>query len=118
EIDFYTATASDGGKDDRPEALLSKLESAAAGILRAQTPPTLSEEERITLAYFLAAMMVRVPAMLDTVKTFLNDVQSQWLRAMKHTLRTNRAAFDRMVAEHKVRTGEDLSSFKQEDIDD
>jgi hypothetical protein len=76
ETDYYTVSAPSGAKDRRIEEALSAIESRAARIIRERVEARrpLNDEERTHFALFVASMLERVPATLDSLRRAHDEI--------------------------------------------
>src|SRR5262249_39791151 len=70
ETDYYTVTARTGERNRQIEKALSRVEGAAAPLIRGKkiaSRENLTDKDRASLALFIATMMERVPAAIDNL---------------------------------------------------
>ena len=100
---FYVFENTEGEKDYSLESFFSKIEgSAKSTIGKLEAGGTISPEERLYLANFIALLMVRSPKF----DRLTNEVADSALKhVIKHAVPTVEAA-EKMVQQHGERTGE------------
>ena len=102
EKDYYTFLNEKGEKDCSVEEYFSKIESKAKEtIAKLEARDSISPEERLNLAHFIAFLMVRSPK-FDRVVNEIADAAAK--HVVKHAIPTVAAAGE-LVREHSNKTG-------------
>ena len=83
ETNIYSPVGDDGGRSDEIEVFLAEIESAAAPLLlRLSSREKLDDEEKATMALFIASLFVRSPAQIRQFAMLAGDLAS-WMTAVR-----------------------------------
>jgi Protein of unknown function (DUF4238) len=120
QLPDYYSHSEDGPRNDKAEALLGKIESRAAPVLRKLSEPTcvptLKEMEQIYL--FTVAMLVRVPSF----RRHLDSIAVNTYREMELRIARDKERFYQVCAEVEADVGKpmntDYETFRQQVLND
>lgn len=94
--DYYAATLPDGSMDQTLEAALARLEGEMADLLRRLVVGRiqLTAKERVRVAEFVAALMLRVPVAQDAIAAQIASEGRQQLEALHAAVQAEPALLD------------------------
>lgn len=117
---YYMLPGEGGNETDELERMLSRVESAAAELIRgkisSQTPIT--SDERLEMSVFLATMHARLPGQHEHIGEFIAQVVRTTMAVQAQVASQDPSAWEAMRRRYETETGEKLpDDLDPEDLD-
>jgi hypothetical protein len=120
ESDYYAFTDQTGNKSHEVEKMLSQVESMTAPVVREKVlnQQLLGEEDRATIATFVALMLMRVPAQHEHIGNFKAEVAQRILQVIYQVHMQNPETLEAFKRDYRKETGKhDLDDLRPEHLD-
>jgi hypothetical protein len=120
ESDYYAFTDQTGKRSHEVEKMLSQVESMTAHVVREKVlnQQLLDEEDRATIATFVALTPARVPAQHEHIGNFMAEVAQDILRAMHQVHMQAPETLEAFKRDYRQETGKhDLDNLRPEHLD-
>lgn len=119
ELDFYTLRGQDGIESTALEDAFCKIEDRAAKIINKTilTRGILTDEEKAVFSYFVALMLVRVPFLLGSITSTINDIAKITINMMHHRYSDDPEGFIRLKEQMEQESGKQFGELTAEHLD-
>ena len=120
ESDYYAFTDEAGNKSHEVEKMLSQVESMTAPVVREKVlnQQLLDEEDRATIATFVALMLLRVPAQHEHIGNLMAEVAQSILQVMHQVHMQDPETLEAFKKGYRQETGKhDLDDLRPEHLD-
>jgi hypothetical protein len=118
ETNYYVFTDETGNESQEVEKAFGQIEGVVAPLIREkiQRQQSLTAEERLEFAGFVALMFARVPGQIEHAGNFMAEVLEKMTAMHLHVLREDPRRLEAFKQQYREEMGEELPDLRPEDL--